>query len=59
MFPNNAPSRFDAALAGMALCLLAGIGGAAVSALPTYLATSGGATSAAAVAVGVTMTDLC
>lgn len=42
----------------MALCLVAGIGGGAVSALPMYVATGGGATGAAAVALGVTVNEL-
>ncbi|KAB1187589.1 MULTISPECIES: hypothetical protein [Haloferax] len=58
MFPQDAPSRFDAALFGMALCLVAGAGGGVVSALPTYIATGGGATGAAAVALGVTVNEL-
>ncbi|WP_411964388.1 hypothetical protein [Haloferax sp. YSMS24] len=58
MVPQDAPSRFDVALVGMALCLVAGIGGGVVSALPMYVATGGGATGAAAVALGVTVNEL-
>ncbi|KAB1193303.1 hypothetical protein GJR96_07530 [Haloferax sp. MBLA0076] len=58
MLPENAPTRFDAALLGMALCLAAGVGGGVVFALPTYVATGGGATGAAAVALGVTVSEL-
>ncbi|MRW97366.1 MULTISPECIES: hypothetical protein [Haloferax] len=52
------PTRYDAALFGMALCLVAGLCGGVLSAFPTYLATGGGATGAAAVALGVTASDL-
>ncbi|WP_416840497.1 hypothetical protein [Haloferax sp. DFSO52] len=42
----------------MALCFVAGLGGGVLSTLPTYVATGGGATGAAAVALGVTASDL-
>jgi hypothetical protein len=58
VLPQNGPSVFDAALLGMALCLLIGILGSTLSALPTYVATSGGATGAAALAFGVTVRKL-
>ena len=58
MLPQDAPTRFDVALLGMALCLVAGIGGGAVLAVPAYVTTGGGATGAAAVALGVTMNEL-
>lgn len=58
MFPPNAPTRFDVALLGMALCLVVGVGGGFVSAFPAYVTTGGGATGAAALALGVTASEL-
>ncbi|WP_169317784.1 hypothetical protein [Haloferax mucosum] len=58
MFPESLPSRFDAALAGMAFCLALGVVVGVTSALPTHVATGGGATGAAVVALGVTASEL-
>ncbi|MCO8268744.1 hypothetical protein ACOZ4B_08075 [Haloferax prahovense] len=58
MSPGLLVTRFDAALFGMAVFLLIGAVIGVVSALPTPLATGGGATGAAALAFGVTVSEL-
>ncbi|AHZ23336.1 hypothetical protein E6P09_00335 [Haloferax mediterranei ATCC 33500] len=57
MPPKSLPSRFDAALAGMALCLAIGVGIGVTSGLSMPVATGGGATGAAVVALGVTVSE--
>ncbi|WP_199180587.1 hypothetical protein [Haloferax marisrubri] len=58
MSPGPLITRFDATLLGMAVCLLVGAVVGVVSALPTPLAAGGGATGAAALAFGVTVSEL-
>ncbi|ADE04210.1 MULTISPECIES: hypothetical protein [Haloferax] len=58
MSPGLLITRFDATLLGMAVCLLAGAVAGVLSALPTALAAGGGATGAAALALGVTVSEL-
>ncbi|WP_424006747.1 hypothetical protein [Haloferax denitrificans] len=58
MTPGHLITRFDATLVGMAVCLLVGAVVGVVSALPTSVAAGGGATGAAALAFGVTASEL-
>ncbi|ELZ66114.1 hypothetical protein C457_15090 [Haloferax prahovense DSM 18310] len=58
MSPGLLVTRFDATLLGMAVFILVGAVVGVVSALPTPLAAGGGATGAAALALGVTVSEL-